>query len=191
MKKLFSKLNLCILFSFSMLITGSCTKDKPADEINSASDYYVRFKLDGNSILYTKTAEGNINVVDNDGHYDCSIAGLKDENVSNKGTMVILMVTTNPMTTGNTYTNFGTTSGGNVRTLLGAISRYDDAGTFFASWGDEFSSSGVDSDTRINFTEITETYIKGNFSGTMYKEINGNAEKHLVSEGEFRVRRLP
>ncbi|MEO8772325.1 MAG: hypothetical protein ABI402_19660 [Ferruginibacter sp.] len=190
MKKLFSKNGLYLACTFLIIIFSSCKKDSPGESANPGSQYYVSFKIDGTTIKYTSTAEGNINVIDANGHYDCSIAGLKDENVSDKATMTILMVTSDPMTTSNTYINYGTSSGSNIRTLLGSIARHDDAGTFFASWGDEFASAGVVSDTRINFTEITDAYIKGNFSGTIYEQIDGNSEKHLITEGVFKVKRV-
>jgi len=202
MKKIQSLISeLTVTLVIVLALTG-CKKDIPGigpdieddpnntGNSNAPGNYYVRFKIDGTTIQYTKAAEGILNVIDSDGHYDCNIIGLKNEFVSDHGTLGILFSCDDAISTGNIYINYGISSPGYIRTRLEYIAHFDDAGTFFASWGDEFSSLGVISDSKVNFTEINPTYIKGNFSATIYKEIDGNSEKHLITDGEFRVKRV-
>lgn len=182
---------LVIFTGLLFLITNNgCKKDSAADNSNTTGNYYVHFKVDGTEISYVNGCEGTINVVDGAGRHQCNIAGLKEQFVADKGTLTIIMTNDDVITTGITYTNYATAASGFLKSRLNQLARYDDSGSFCASWGDEYASFGVVSDTKVNFTEISNEFIRGNFSATIYRQIDGNAEKHYITDGEFKVKRI-
>ncbi|MFT3908772.1 MAG: hypothetical protein QM737_05060 [Ferruginibacter sp.] len=189
MKKIISvkSMYLAVLFVSAIIFDG-CKKDHDNGSSDAAGNYYVRFKVDGMNIEYNQGTEGKINTVDGNGRYICQVIGLKQQFVADKGTMGFVMTSTNPVNTSNTYVNYGSSSANIEKAILLQAARFDDNGTFFASWGDDYATFGILSDTKVNFTEINSTYIKGTFSATIYKEIDGNSEKHTITDGEFRVK---
>ncbi len=170
-----------------ILVTFSgCTKGKDGVP-NVAGGYYVKFKVDGNETKYTYVA-GSINGLSG-GQYGGGVGGYGSEIIMDKNSLLVTFSMSSPAVANTTYTNYQTSMPGNQRATICAISLRNANGSFFASWGDEFAGQGVISDTKVKFTEINTSSLRGTFSGTLYKEINGNSEKHTITDGEFFVLR--
>lgn len=180
-------LTICLTLSLYSCKKNSDGGDPPAGQ--SDAGLFISFKLDGTPVKYTVSPEGNMNVVDAGGKYTFSAGALKSIGVAGADDAVLIVSNATAITTGVTYVNYATTTEGFQRAAFSTVSYIDDAGITFLSWGDEFAATGIVSDARINFTDITDTNIKGTFSGTAYESISGSAAHHVLTEGKFNVKR--
>ena len=175
----------------SVVFIDSCKKSSNGGNGNSPADkYYVKFKVDGTLKTYSGDAEGNFNVESSVGNYVSTIYGVDKIFVADTSALDIGISNTANLAANITYTNYATTTGGQLKPTLVILSYYDESGNFFAAWPDDYSAFGVISDAKIIITSATSTSLKGNFSGTVYKEIDGTSPKHIISEGEFYVKRI-
>ena len=174
---------------FCMHFLGACKKDNSSNLNSTSTDYYIKFTLDATDMLFVNNAEGNMNVIDGSGKYTFTAAALKIPFVAATNNATLIISSAKEIKTNIVYVNYATTTTGYERPAYATVAYIDAAGTTFASWGDEYKNSGVISDSKITFTEITATNLKGTFSGTIYKSISGTADKHLMSKGEFNLKR--
>ena len=168
---------------------SSCKKSSGGGK-TSSSQYYVKFKVDGTLKTFSADAEGNFDVQSSVGHYVSTLYGLNKLFVADTSAFDIGISDTVHLVANITYTNYVTTSSGELKAPIAIITYIDETGVSFAAWPDDFSFSGVISDTKILFTSVTSSTLKGNFSGTMYKSVDGTSPKHVVTEGEFYVKRV-
>lgn len=180
MKKQFQ---LILLAAITLLSLVSCVKNTGG--LTGNGPYYIKFKSDGVQIKYDFLPPETFNETTSNGDYVTMIGGQKLQSESDKNMAILTISDPQKVTTNITYTNYQTAAGAHKRTELCIISLFDNTGKFFASWGDEFANTGIISDTKIKFTEITSSYVKGTFSGTVYKDISGTAENRMITEGEF------
>lgn len=183
MKTLFSSFG---IFLFLSLFLFSCKKEAndPGGNPNDGG-YYVKFKKDNVQIIYKGSVEAQVNTVLSSGNYLFAVSGLDKAFVADKNALTLSVSSNEKINTATTYVNYVTSNASYKKTDVCNVAIFDSNGDFFASWGDEFSSFAIVSDTKINLTEITDKYVKGTFYGTAYKEINGASEHYLISEGEF------
>jgi len=172
-----------------ILATMGCKKSGGGSSAGGNS-YYVKFKVDGVLKTYSGLAAGTFNLVDGNGDNGCLVTGGKDLSVSDKNTMDILVSDPTAIAANITYTNYATTTAGQVKPKDAYINYLDESGVLFSAWPDDVSTPGVISDAKIVFTSVTSTSIKGNFSGTVYKEIDGSSPKHSITEGEFFIHKI-
>lgn len=166
----------------------SCKKEN--DPGGDGSGYYVRFKSNGTLVEYKEYAEGNFNKSAG-GKYASTMAGLKENFVATKNNMSLSVATVAENTVNITYTNYTVSSAGMQKAALVSLAYYDDKGEFFMTWTEEFASAlpaGVETNAHILFTEQTEQYLKGLFSGKMYNE--DFSKKLDITDGEFYVKRV-
>ncbi|MEO5996908.1 MAG: hypothetical protein ABIN89_09245 [Chitinophagaceae bacterium] len=133
-------------------------------------------------------AEGNVNA-NAGGNYIFTGAAVKVAKFATSNNLALSLTSVTQIKTNITYVNYATTTAGNERAALATVSYIDPSSISFNSWGDEYKSFGIISASKISFSEITTTDLKGSFSGTSYKSINGTAEKHIITKGEFNLKR--
>ena len=171
------------------LLLGSCKKNNDNGSGAATIDYYIKFTLDGVDALYLNIAEGNMNVVDGNGKYTFTGGALKVANIAGSNSVALIVSNATPMTTNINYTSYTYNVSGFQRAAYSTLGYTNASGITFVSWGDEYSNTGVISNSKINFTEITTTNLKGTFSGTVYKSLSGTSEKHVLTKGEFNLKR--
>lgn len=193
-------ISIFLLFVFSL----SCQRKKGDELIPNGSNtipedsYFIRFKFDGKLVGIIEsqdrntTVDGEINQVSS-GIYNSALGGFKDEKDVKRNVLSILFSDSTAVTTGQTYTpRYGETAVGEKKLTLLFLTYRDDRGV-------EYTSSltyhtGLVTDTKIRLSGLTEQYIKGTFSSTVYSaNPNGSqnsSDKHLITEGEFYIRRI-
>jgi hypothetical protein len=190
MKKIIQTTFLAIALAAVLTSLYSCNKQSDIinNSNNNTNQYYVKFKVDGTEIKYDYTGS-TLNSVNSNGEYGTAISGQKSEFEYNKNGLAYVISTISPATINTTYTNYQSSVPGYVKAPAYVMGWYDNNGNFFGAWGDLFASAGVTSDAKVKLTAITSTSLRGTFSATVYKEINGASAKHLITDGEFFVRR--
>ena len=179
--------SITIVLSLLLLFT-SCKKDSGNNAAATSLDYYIKFTLDGNDQLFTYNAEGNMNVPAGS-NFIFTGAAVKVANIATSNNLALSLSSTTQIKVNTTYVNYATASAGHERAVLATVSYIDPTAVGFNSWGDEYKSSGIISDSKISFSEISTTNLKGSFAGTSYKSISGTAEKHVITKGEFKLKR--
>lgn len=193
---------------WAIAVTTLCTLaacTKTADNNNSGSTnppggtdtttttpwqgYYVSFKADTTHYLFTKQVTGNMNKKDASGHYDFSLAGQFDPINPTKKRLIITGVTVDTFATAKYYQNYTATGDTTIKALTLQLNFTNDAGALYFSWPKELVPA-ITADTRVKFTAITDTVIAGTFTGTVYASPAATAEKHLLTEGKFYVKRV-
>lgn len=188
MKKL-----IAVLKPFILLLTitlSSCSED----EANGlSSEFYIKFNANGNSFSFEgNSADNNVlgtfNVLEADetDQYASGITAVSDGN-----NISILIGTIEEAMVNTVYTNYITeTPMVKADTYVSALST-DSGLTAFGSLNQELLLllDGVIADSEIVFTEVTDTYLKGTFSGTWYNFEENNVGIS-ISNGEFMVKRL-
>lgn len=151
--------------------------------------YYISFKADTTHYLFTNQVAGNINKKDASGHYDVSLTGQFDPIDPGKKRLIITGVTVDTFATTKYYQNYPATGDTTIKALTLQLNFTNDAGAMYYSWPKEIAPA-ITADTRVKFTAITDTTIAGTFTGTVYASPDATAEKHLLTEGKFCVKRV-
>ena len=184
MIKLSCMLRFCWLIAiafFSICIT-SCNNESDKDNITPEESYYVRFKLDGVQKEFNSLADVTLNKITSEGLYHSAVVGLEDRQMgASKNNLTFFIFYPEPAVSNVIYTDHASDEGERAHILN--LVYLDEAGVSYTSLGDEFSILGVISDTKITLTEITETSVKGTFSGTLYNI--DRTSTVVISEGEF------
>lgn len=173
------------LVSFLSICLTSCNNDSDDDNnVVPDEEYYVRFKVNGVQKDYKSLADVMLNEKNSGGLYQFSMVGL--ENFYEGGTtnnLTLSILDPEPVASQVEYTNYAPTSGEEERVQILILTYLDEAGVAYTALGDEFAILGVISDSKTTITEITETAMKGTFSGTLY---NIDRTKTVeITEGEF------
>ncbi|ALJ06533.1 hypothetical protein APS56_15940 [Pseudalgibacter alginicilyticus] len=177
------------------LFIAGCSKED--DNTNLKSEYYFRFKVDGNQVEYPFTPETQINLtglLDYDERmqtYVMNVGGIENIFESMTNTLTIFVSDTQEILTGINYSNI---SGSSVTVpyFSFGMGYYDSEGNLYIT--------GLNTVTElyetaiVNFFEITDTHISGTFSGTLiWYDFNGGTnvlvDSVVVSEGKFKVPR--
>ncbi|MCC6286899.1 MAG: hypothetical protein IT249_03355 [Chitinophagaceae bacterium] len=179
---------LFLIIAGALLCLNACKKEEEAP--GSGSDYYMKFKINGTLVEHKGQAEGNFNKT-TASSYAASFAGLKETLVAGKNNMSIILGTNGENKTGITYTDYTITASGFEKAKVLNIVYIDESGNTYMSWPEEFAPAipaGTKIDAKLKITEAASTYLKGNFSGSLY---NNDYTKELsISEGEFYLRRI-
>lgn len=169
--------------AFFVICITSCSNESDKDNITPDEEgYFVRFKVDGVQREFYSLADVTLNKITSEGLYHSAVVGLEDRQIgATENNITLFIFHPEPVVAHVVYTDHASDDGEKAH-ILGLV-YLDEAGVSYTSLGDEFSILGVISDTKISLTEITETYVKGTFSGTLYN-IDRSATV-VVSEGEF------
>ncbi len=180
------KTTLFRLLTFVLLLglMASCKKDKPEKPDGGnpppppPANYYVKMKMDGTSLSYTGTVKAIRGIEEDGTTHTLQIQGIKGNGSTDEIDLVVLSVedaTTGDYTEGNyeTYAIFG---------VYAPQNRADDLGIYYAGITPNNAAP-----FKIKISEMTNTYVKGTFSGTFYDNEGEGTNKKVFTEGEFKA----
>lgn len=151
------------------IFMGGCTKD---DE--NPGEYYMRFKSNGVLVEYTNQLGLSAGFAQNGNQYVGTISGWNDSNSN----LSLLLYSNSPISS-TTYSGYASSVNG----VSGVLFAHKDKKT-----GAVFSSGVTpDFDATVTITEITETGVKGTFSG---KVTSTGHPEIAIREGSFFVKRV-
>ena len=182
MKKLLT-LSLVVI---AVMIAG-CRKSKSGGGGGGTSnDYYLRFKSNGTQFEYKAHPETIYNKANGATEFITTLGATKEQFVPTKSNITVALTTVGTNSLNTTFTNYTTTNAGFKKAKIMQLGFFDANGKFFQSWAEEFSSilpAGSPINCRLIFTEATSTYLKGNFSGTIFS--SDYLTRLEITEGEF------
>lgn len=154
---------------FSLIFIISCSKD---DE--TPGEYFMRFKANGASVEYTNQLGLTAGFAQNGNQHVATISGWNDASSN----FSLLLYNLAPITEV-TYSGYSVSVDGTVGVFF--AHKEKDSGAVF--------SSGVttDFDASVTISEITETGVKGTFSGLI--KASGFSDI-TITEGSFFVKRV-
>ncbi|HRP33384.1 MAG TPA: hypothetical protein PKV73_15910 [Agriterribacter sp.] len=184
---------------YCCVVMNSCRKDS----INGRDgESVVRFTFNGEQIEYSSGAFGNIS--ENDGMKTMVIGAYKNFSVASalKEHISLIVYSNTAITAGANYHDpikVSTTNGTKMPQVI--ITHYNKAETGFQTVGIMSDENGVVMgsdlipslkniavDANVTVTELTNTRIKGRFSGTAYQADSWtDGKKFPITNGEFSV----
>jgi hypothetical protein len=198
MKNVCSFLAIFLIVIFSL---ASCKKDKNnVNQGNGNPTYYMRFKVNGvqtqfNSVPIAQSAYNSSDKV-----YVTGILALKDSSKINQDQIDIAITNKDPLAAGAVYQDPVKVNAGTAAIPQIIITYYNSKQQSYVSMGlfsdnaGNFSSLLPDyknliADAKLTVFEIGSDYIKGTFSGTVFK-LNTSTniyDKISFTEGEFNL----
>lgn len=163
-----------IMFLLTVLAFISCKKDSSGT--NSNTDYYVKFKMNGNWVTW-KTVAGELGP-------DLADASKTDFGVTANDDAQKNVLDLSVQVDGSTF-NTGSYDSDNGNYWV-VISFLKDANTATMKY---YDLSGTSSKYIVNVTSITSTELRGTFTGN-YLYDNFDQESLPITEGEFFVKRI-
>lgn len=186
--------SLLYLAAILPVLFSNCKKSSSSPGSGSGSGYYMRCKLNGASIEYNSQAFAGISHLTSNNLYTCVMGAYKDVNAGLKNAFTITIFSASPISA-----NVGYNDPLKAQEANGAIVPqttifwYDSTGAGYLTAG-QFADnsgntplSGVVANAKLTITEITSAYLKGTFSGTVYRSDFGRTE--AITDGEFYVKR--
>jgi len=186
-------LPLVLLFSFAL---AGCSKNNGNEEDEDpGSSYYIRFKIDGVQKEYKSNLVSQILPISNKLLYSAVMSGFQDNAALDKNLLSMIIWSREPIAA-KTYKNendVANSDGDKVPEIL--VTYYDNDKVGYLSLGKPFSTQPpfdkIVSDAEIVITNLTDAYISGRFSGTVYKSTDGTyTQKLVVTEGQFNLKRF-
>jgi len=154
----------------------------------------MRFKLNGVQVEYTSQPFAGLSQVKNDSVYTAALVAYKDVNAGAKNAITITVFTKGPLATGIGYNDPLKTRKANGDLLpQTVIFWYDSTATGYLTAGTLSDASGnvplpgVVANAKLTITGLTSAYVKGTFSGTVYR--SDFARSASITDGEFNLRR--
>lgn len=157
-----------MLLVSSVFFVTSCSKDEDPGE------FYMRFKANGTLVEYTNQLGLSAGFAQSGNQHVGTISGWNDASSN----FSLLLYNLSPISE-TTYSGYAVSVDGTVGVLF--AHKEKESGTVF--------SSGVtpDYDARVTLLQLTETGVKGTFSGTIRAAGHPDIS---ISEGEFFVKRV-
>lgn len=152
---------LCFFFA-------GCEREMDLDPYNN--DQYVRFKVDGVQKEYIP-AYGQVGAnlySSTTGIYSTAIAGGKSSSSSTANTVVFAVYTPEPIEEGQTYVDSQVAASFAEYSSQLIFSYTDETGKLYQSLGILAGNYSATADSRLTITELTNEYMTGVFSGTIY-----------------------
>ncbi len=183
-------LRTALVLAMAIGALSGCSKD---DSVAITDDYYVTFEVDGNTVAFSGNKAdlnvvGTFNVLEADetDQYASGIAAYSEDG----GTISILIGTLQPAKVNTIYTNYTVAEPKIKADTYMATLTYNSGANVIGTWAEEaLSLVGLVADSEIIFTEVTDTYMKGQFSGTWYIFEEEDNIPVKISNGEFKVAR--
>jgi hypothetical protein len=176
---------LCIFFFICHL--SSCSK-------SSHSVLYLKAKFDGTEKTFNSIPVTAQYQQDYKGHYSLVITGIDKVSASgfpvsnSEQASLTLWSDLQDFSAGKTFTTVeqnGTTPANNFW-YVSAFS-----GLFSDNWTSTYSFSPVKESLNCTITELTNSYVKGNFSTVIYQGVDSPIVSKTVSSGEFYAKFYP
>jgi len=176
------------------ILFSNCKKSSSDPGNGNGSGYYMRCKLSGASVEYTSQAFASISHLTSDNLYTCVMGAYKDVNAGAKNAFTVTIFSVNPIAANVGYNDPLKAQGSSGNTVpQTTIFWYDATGAGYLTVGSlsdnsgNTSISGVVANAHLTITELTSTYLKGTFSGTVYRSDLSTSE--VVTDGEFYLKR--
>ncbi len=183
------------------VILSSCSKDNSPGN----GDSYLRFTVNGQKIEYRSVPTALIST--SGGANSMMLVAYKDFKVSTvdiQEHMSITLYSQSGFTTGATYKDpvkvpydgsempqILITHADKNKALHQSVGIYaDETGVVRLGWGGVGTALSNVADSKLTITELTDRFVKGTFSGTMYQPdswINGTP--FTITNGEFAIKR--
>lgn len=191
--------NSIILVLLVCLTFMNCSKDDGGNP-DAKAEYYFQYKVDGVQQDYDygdhqSNLVGSLGYDEHTETYALNIAGIQNIFESGKNTLTIFVSDTEGFTTGINYSNFPG-AGDDYPDFVFTMGYYDQDGNLYVASGQGDSPIYMElyEPAFVTFSEITDTYISGTFSGTLiwYDTSQGTNElvdTVVISEGKFKVMR--
>lgn len=182
-----------ILLAFTL---SHCKKSGGSGSSSGNSGgYYLKFNLNGNAIDYTSVPAANLPAVNSDGLYSAVLVAYQNIDNGAKNAVTITIFSSTAIAANVAYADPQKATETNGSQVPEATVFWDDStGTGYLTAGllsdanGNVPIAGVVADAKVMFTELTSTYVKGSFSGTIYN--SGNfSEYNSVTDGEFYLKR--
>jgi hypothetical protein len=152
-------------------LLAGCGKSHDSTGPGNSNDYFLRFNVNGSAVSFTLQTSLNAAFAHSGTVYNAVIVGFDATRNAN-----VQIVNGSPIGTG-TWHDFQIQGSALVGSLIG----YQDAGgTLYGT------SPGSDADVTVAITKMTDTAVRGTFSGTIVA--SGHADL-VVTNGEFFVPR--
>ena len=192
----FLRTGLILLLTIGM-VAGGCKKDSgDDDEDDGDTEYYMRFKLDGNQIEYKSGVVTQVLPISNKALYSCVLQGYgKFPEETGKNHLGIIIWDEEPITTITYRNNQNTENSDGDKVPQVLMTHLNSETTSYLSQGVPAAPippfDKIVSDVQVTITELTNTRISGSFSGTLYKTTDATFTSTVsVTEGKFRLKRL-
>lgn len=175
---------------------SSCKKSGGAgDSGSNGSGYYMKFKLNGVQMEFDSQPIAGISYSSQDNIYTCVIAAYKDVNSGLKNAVAITLFSNSVIAANVNYNDPAKAKEANGDILpQNTIFFYDSTANAFLTMGALADASGniplpgVVANAQLTITEMTSSYIKGSFSGTVYKSSTLN-QYYSITGGTFYLKR--
>jgi hypothetical protein len=162
---------------------------------NNASGYYLKFKLNGTQLEFDSQPIAGISYSKTDSLYTCVIAAYKDVNAGLKNAITVTIFSNSAITAGSSYNDPAKARRANGGiTPQNTLFYYDSTANafltmgLFASSNGSVSLPGVVANAHLTITELTASYLKGTFSGTVYRS-GSLTQNYSITAGECYLRR--
>jgi hypothetical protein len=161
----------------------------------NGSGYYMKFNLSGKAVEYDSEPIAELNKLNSDGLYSAVLLAYQNVNAGLKDAVTITLFSSTTISANVTYDDpkkATETNGSQVPATT--VFWSDSAGTGYLTAG-EFSDangnmiiSGMTANAKLTITELTNTYLKGTFSGTVYNS-GDLSVSDAITDGEFYLQR--
>ena len=172
-------------FILAVLLMAGCSKKK-GDDPAAADDYYLRFKADGVQREYRQTTNAQFYYDADNKTYHCNLVATLTFGATTKDIFTLFLVNKTAFTTGVTYQ----LSNGIDMEETGAvmpqvvISVLDPQGKPYTAQFLPVTGLQFDDKAEVRFSEITDKYVKGTFSGLAFGALPERKEMK-IEEGSF------
>lgn len=187
-----------LLLLTTILIAAGCKKggdDGSNGGDADGSEFYIRFKADGTELEYKSNAITQVLAVSPKGLYSCALQGYNDFTMTDNGLMSLIIWSEDPITA-TTYRNADNVSNSDGDKIPSVVVTFlDDKKVSYLSQGVPLARipplDKIVSDVQVTLTEVSQSRIAGNFSGTLFKTTDGAFSTTVkITDGKFNLRRL-
>jgi hypothetical protein len=161
----------------------------------TGSGYYMKFKLNGVAVEFDSQPFAGISYNKQDSLYTCVLTAYKDVNAGLKNAITVTLFSNNAIAAGVGYNDPAKARAANgTITPQNTVFYYDSTAIGFLTMGlfadanGNILLTGIVADARLTITEMTAAYVKGTFSGTVYKS-STLMQYYTITEGTFYLKR--
>jgi hypothetical protein len=161
----------------------------------NGSGYYMKFNLNGKAVEYDSQPIAELNTVNSDGLYSAVLLAYQNVNAGSKNAVTITVFSSTAIAANVAYDDpkKATETNGSQAPAT-TVFWEDSTGTGYLTAG-EFSDAngnmligGIVANAKLTITELTNAYLKGTFSGTVYNS-GDLSVSDAITDGEFYLRR--
>jgi hypothetical protein len=195
-RSIFSRLASLAALTIVALTLSHCKKSSGSGSgnNNNGNGYYMKFDLNGNPVDYGSDALAELSFSSSDGLYSAALIAYKDVNAGAKNAVTILAYSSSGIAANVGYNDPGKAAETNgAQVPQSTIFWYDSTGAAYLTAG-EFADasgnmmiSGAVADCKLTITELTNTDVKGTFSGTVYRTDFSTSD--VITNGQFYLKR--